>query len=179
VKGDFIMDTPPETLTPFERLALINQFQILEMLDPGHKEEYTKHRGILEHGYTIFYADVFGGVRNELSIDGCKYVYDVLDMHLALLRSYEELPDRSGINPDDIRFRGFDGNNESKNLAFAEYLQEIGSWSEILKGGLNSHSLSTVEGYPRMLQRWAEIKGSSGAAGAWKMTADQIKKVIS
>jgi uncharacterized protein YfbU (UPF0304 family) len=73
-------------------------------------------------------------VYEEMDVEECKYVYDVLDLHRILIQSYEALTDKKGLTPDDVRFRGFDGNNETKRWAFAEHLQKQGKWKETLVG---------------------------------------------
>jgi len=55
------------TLTPVERLQLINQFLILEKVDPEHEEDYGKGERSLRTGTPSgpldcapMYADLFG-----------------------------------------------------------------------------------------------------------------------
>jgi uncharacterized protein YfbU (UPF0304 family) len=170
-----------KTLSPVERLQLINQFRILEKLYPENAEDYAESRSIIAHGYTIQYEDVFTEVFEEMDVEECKYVYDVLDLHRVLIQSYDELTDKKGLTPDDVRFRGFDGNNESKRWAFAEHLQKQGKWKETLTGGLNSHSMMTMNRYPRMLEKYAPIREQIMAShtGNWILTAEQIKEIIS
>jgi uncharacterized protein YfbU (UPF0304 family) len=174
------MDTPITTLTPVERLQLANQLEILEKLYPEQAEIYAARRDIVEHGYSIEYGDVFSDIFTEMSFDECEYVYDVLDMHRVLISSFNELKDKDGLTLADVSFKGFDGNNESKRHAFAEHLQKEGKWTETLVGGLNSHSISTVTRYPRMLQKfnpiWQSINKTS--VGGGDLTAKQIREII-
>ena len=170
----------PDTLTPFERLQLVNQFEILEKLNPDDADHYAAKREIIEKGYTIRYEDVFSEVFDEMSIAECKYVYDVLDMYRVLIRSFGALTDKEGLSPDDVKFQGFDGNNESKRHAFVEHLKKEGRWTEVLTGYLNSHSMSTMSLYPRMLSNFKPIHDGIMAShsGNWLLTADQIKQVL-
>lgn len=175
------MDSSIDTLSPVERLQLANQFQILEKLDPDNAEQYAEARDIIVHGYSILYDKVFGAIYNEMPLDECTYVYDVLDLHRVLIRSFNALTDKQGLTEDDVRFRGFDGNNETKRWAFAEYLQKAGLWTETLVGGLNSHSMMTMSRYPRMLANFEPIKEQIVAShsGNWQLTAEQIREIIS
>jgi uncharacterized protein len=168
------------TLSKVERLMLANQLRILERLDSENADEYRKNLDIILHGYTIQYEDVLSGIYDEMSVEECRYVYDVLDLYRVLIRSYDELKDKEGLTSDDVKFRGFDGNNESKRLAFAEHLKKEGLWTETLTGGLNSHSISTMSLYPKMLERFEPIRQQilDSHSGNWIITADQIKKVI-
>jgi uncharacterized protein YfbU (UPF0304 family) len=169
-----------KTLTLAERLQLVNQFRILEKLYPERAEEYAESRSIIEHGYTIQYEGVFNELHDEMDIGECQYVFDVLDMYRVLINSYEGLTDKDGLTPKDVRFRGFDGNNESKRLAFAEHLQKQGTWTETLKGNLNSHSRTTMSLYPEMLAKFKPIHDQILAShGNWQLTAEQIRDVIS
>jgi uncharacterized protein YfbU (UPF0304 family) len=69
----------------------------------------------------------------------------------------------------DVSFKGFDGNKESKCQAFAEHLQKEGKWTETLVGDLNSHSISIITRYPRMLQKfnaiWRSLNKASVSGG--------------
>ena len=71
-------------------------------------------------------------IYDEMSVEECRYVYDVLDLYRVLIRSYGELKDKEGLTPDDVKFAGFDGNNETKRWAFARHLKEEGRWTETL-----------------------------------------------
>ena|ERR1700691_5048142 len=170
-----------KTLTPVERLQLINQFRILEKLYPEHAEDYAASREIIAHGYAIQYEEAFTEVYEEMDVEEGEYVYDVLNLHRTLVQSYEALTDKKGLTLDDIRFRGFDGNNETKRWAFAEHLQKQGKWKETLTGGLNSHSEMTMHRYPRMLEKFEPIRQQilASLTGNWLLTAEQIREVIS
>lgn len=170
-----------KSLTPVERLQLINQFRILEKLYPENAKDYAESREIIAHGYTIQYErEVFGEVWEEMDIEECKYVFDVLDMHRTLIQSYDALTDKKGLTPDNVRFRGFDGNNESKCWAFTEHLKKQGLWVETLTGGVNSH-FPTKARYVNMLKKFEPIKEKilESHTGNWDLTAEQIREIIS
>lgn len=175
------MDETIKTLTPVERLQLANQFKILEKLYPDEAVDYAASREIVERGYSIQYNDVFGSIFTEMPYEECVYVYDVLDMFRVLINSYNALADKDGLTLKDVSFGGFDGNNESKRWAFAEHLKKEGRWAETLVGGLNSHSMSTMTRYPRMLEKFNEIAQTLNktAPGGWDLTAEQIREIIS
>lgn len=174
------MEQPVTSLTPFERLSLMNQLAIMKKLDPENAEDYENQIRILHSGYSVLYEEVFHNVYEEMPLEECEYVFDVLDMHRTLINSFEALKDKQGLAADDVRFQGFDGNNETKRWAFAEYLQKTGRWKETLVGGLNSHSMTTMHRYPEMLKRFEPIKQEiiNSHSANWKLTAEQIKVVI-
>jgi uncharacterized protein YfbU (UPF0304 family) len=179
-EGASQMEETITTLSKVERMTLANQLRILEKLDSENAEEYKAYRDIIVHGYTIQYEDVFTEIYDEMSVEECRYVYDVLDLYRVLIRSYGELKDKEGLTPDDVKFPGFDANNESKRWAFARHLQKEGRWTETLIGDLNSHSKSTISKYPKMLERFEPIQRHilDSYSGNWIISADQIKKVI-
>ncbi len=71
-----------------------------------------------------------GSLNDEVSEDDCRFVYDVLDMHRDLIRSYEALTDKAGIEAADVSFRGFDGNNEPELYGLISFLKGQGLWEE-------------------------------------------------
>jgi uncharacterized protein YfbU (UPF0304 family) len=174
------LEEPITSLTPFERLSLMNQLAILKKLEPDNAEDYDNQIEILHSGYTILYGDVFQSVYEEMDDEECRYVFDVLDMFRNLINSFNGLKDKQGLTEDDVRFGGFDGNNEAKRWAFAKYLKKSGRWQETLVGGLNSHSSTTMDRYPQMLERYEPIKQKiiNSHMGNWQLTAEQIKVVI-
>jgi uncharacterized protein YfbU (UPF0304 family) len=169
------------TLTPVERLQLVNQFLILEKLYPDLAEQYAAQRAVIEKGFTIQYDDIFDSLYDEMTEDECRYVYDVLDLFRLLITSYNALADKEGLTPEDVRFQGFDLNNEDKNFSLAKHLQEQGKWAETLTGNLNSHSQRTMWLYPHMLKKFKPIGDQLKASGNmhWLLTAAQIREIIS
>jgi uncharacterized protein YfbU (UPF0304 family) len=172
-------DHTPHTLTVTERRQLANQHEILEKLDPNNADYHSKCQTILEKGYTLLYGEVFQSVGEEVSEDDCKFVYDVLDMYRDLIRSHEALTDKAGVDADDVRFPGFDGNNETELFGFIRFLKEQGLWEETLaSSGLNSHS-ETITRYQKMLKNHKAIRDKYDPMAPWHdLTADEIKQVM-
>src|SRR5262245_55430816 len=107
--------------TKDQRLILMLQFMILDRLEPkaGWKSLVT----VLENGYTSEYSRITGMLFDELSQRDCEYVFDVLSMYDALQRPYADARTLDNL-PDNLRFWGFDGNNEGKFMGFARYLMK-------------------------------------------------------
>jgi uncharacterized protein YfbU (UPF0304 family) len=166
----------PETLSNLERLQLVNQYRILEKIDPENADHWAECIKILREGYTMFYGTVFDPVWDELSYEDCRYVMNVLDMHDVLRRSFDKLDDKSGIAEHDVEFWGFSGNEESHLLCFAGYLKETGKWETLLKDKkeLDSH-LPTTWRYRPMLEKWESI---GGIERRHSLTKDDIKAII-
>jgi uncharacterized protein len=163
-------------LTPVERILLLNQLRILEKLYPN--EGYDRWREAVEGGYTLHYDHGAPWLGSEMDEAQCREVLDILDMYRSLSWSYDQLDDTSGIDERDVRFAGFDGNNESDYLGYADYqMHVLGHYEESAVDGhaVNSHG-QMLEMYRRLLPVWEALRYSN-ATGA-PLTAEQIKRVV-
>jgi|ERR1039458_8451417 uncharacterized protein YfbU (UPF0304 family) len=158
-----------------ERIQLRNQYKILAKLYPN--DHYEKLIEIVDGGYTLLYGDLEEmSLSSEMSLAECKYVYDVLDMFRFLKISFRELKDKEDLKPEDVQFKGFDGNNESRLLSFTSFLKEHGMWETPLSDvpdDLNTH-YPTTSRYKTMLQQWNALPDEQ----KHYMTAAHIKEVI-
>lgn len=137
-----------------DRLILHNQYLILEKLYTDEAETYRRYRAALMGGYARHYSDFVQGFDDELSEEASREVLDILQMHDTLKRSYAALVDNSGIDENDIRFRGFDGNNETHLMAYTRYfITGLGHYDEFGTGDFNSHRVM-LPVYRRMLAEW-------------------------
>jgi hypothetical protein len=144
-----------------ERVIIANQFKILEKLYPEEAEYYSNHRRALECGYKLHYADIVENFYDEMSEEECREVIDILDMYRALTDSYNRLPDKAGINEREIRFAGFDGNEETSQYLYAQYfIVDLDRFQELTYGqihpDLNSH-WPKLDKYRAMLEVWKPI----------------------
>lgn len=110
------------TLSTVERLMLVYQLRILEKLYPDEAEPYSVQRKAIEEGYTLNYNDMTEWLFDEMSVNECEEVYDILNMYRAMTFTYRDLSDKVGINEKEIMFEGFDGNNEGKQFLYTRYL---------------------------------------------------------
>jgi uncharacterized protein YfbU (UPF0304 family) len=122
-------------LTKKERAEFIYLLKILK--NQGDEEyDYDNMIKALQYGYEYHYSDIFDCLFDEeLSADGCREVLDILEMYRGIIYSYINLK-REGIQlsltEDDIRFPGFDGNNEGKQMSYTEYfIKDLGRYDEI------------------------------------------------
>ncbi|MEB0308342.1 YfbU family protein [Pseudomonas sp. 10B1] len=95
-----------------------------------------------------------------------RYVADVLEMWSALEDSFNALNMEgrgqlaAAADPfgNDVKFPGFDGNNESQLLAIAQiFVSDLERWSEF-SGRINNSHMRTTDGYKRMLAVFDEIR---------------------
>ncbi|MBI3799366.1 MAG: YfbU family protein [Deltaproteobacteria bacterium] len=126
-----------------DRLIFANQYRILELLDKQNASEHQKHREVVEGGFEGLYDDILGQVIDEDTVTEaeCNEIIDTLSMFRALKQSFAKLDDTSGIDEYRIKFDGYDGNDETKFMAFARFFCErLGRFEELEKGDrFNSH----------------------------------------
>lgn len=96
------------------------------------------------------------------------FVVEVLNMWSFLERAYSRMDEKAKeriaaeANPfgTDVRFDGFDGNNEGELMGIADFLiNKMGRFEEFQKRDLNSH-FPTVDMYKRMLAAFTPMQKS-------------------
>jgi uncharacterized protein YfbU (UPF0304 family) len=148
-----------------ERWILSNQYRILELIDKENANRHRLAQEALDDGYEVYYdwlSEHIYDEENTVTKEESDYIIDVLDMFDFIQRAYDELGDKTGIEPFMIDFPGFDGNNDAKFLGFAEFFcKERRAFESLRKtgpgGSFNSH-MPTHELYSRMLAAWRESK---------------------
>lgn len=162
-------------LTTVERMILANQCRILEKLYPDEADSYANWREAVVNGYSQQYGHIPEWFSTEeMSNEECQEVLDILTMFDDLNYSYNNLKDKGGIQKIQVEFPGFDGNNESKYLAYANYyIQKIDRFPHFqqMGGCPNSHSHRLI-GYRKMLEAWRPIQKD----GAY-LSSEQIMKI--
>lgn len=142
--------------TPVNRLILINQFEILEKLNPSESDNYIKYQDILRLGFESDMEGLFENLSEIFSIEKCEFVHEVLNMHSSLLFSYQNIGD-TNIDLSQINFLGFDQNHESHHNAYARFiLVDEKRYPPVANSAdtrLDS-SVPMIEAYSRMLQVW-------------------------
>lgn len=165
-------------LTKKDRLLLFNQLEILKHLNPDEADRYEVEQKILANGYKYHYDDLVEGFDEDLDISVSEYVFDVLQMYRSLNNSYLSLnsEEKAQIDINDIRYQGFDGNEEGAYYRYANFLLEdydrYGEIYEDEKVELNSHR-NMIRRYDRMLETWKSFNDRYG-----DLTLDQIKEII-
>ncbi len=146
-------------LTRTDRWILSNQYRILEALYPNEATAFAEAREAIECGYELHYRSLSEHIYDEgFSVEECNEVVDILDMFCTLKHSYEELPNKSGIDASEIEFDGFDGNYETKHMVYARYFcnHDGGRFSELTPNNdFNSHA-PRLDRYRRMVKRWKD-----------------------
>lgn len=165
-------------LSKKERLAFIYQLQILEALYPDEASDYAAHRIALEKGFTLQYSWMFEHLYEELSEKDCQEVLDILDMYRSITFALESLDANNPLRKHHLAiFAGFDGNNESHQMAYVRYfIVDLDRFTELRRGdypSFNSHC-PMLDTYRAMLQRWQSIPARS----RFKLSEQQLSLVL-
>ncbi|MFZ6770866.1 YfbU family protein [Undibacterium sp. Di26W] len=164
-------------LSKNERLILINQYKILASLNKDEEDHYLELIEVLERGYAIFYSLIDEWVSDDMPIEDCKFVLDILDLYRTIEDLKRSTKDEQLSQHTYSFFRGFDGNNETDHMSFCRFLIENqGKFQEqtpyLLKNdNLNSH-VPMSDKYLRMLEAAKEIPN------IWNMTTEQALRIL-
>lgn len=165
-------------LSKFQRILLINQMKILEALYPDESKEFIDNREILEHGYEYLYDFVYEFITDgaeNMSRAECKEVWDTLEMFGSLSSAAKLL--NLHISLGEIIFKGYDGNNEGKFMAFARFtVERMERFQYVPMDNMhywNSHS-PMRETYNRMLAVWRKLPNRA----RFEMSAHDVRMVL-
>ena len=127
-----------------KRYELINQLLILEKLYPDEADYYAKNRKALEYGFELQYSWLTENLNEGLTVEECREVLDIMDMYRSITFSWNRLNPKESV-PDSIKFKGFDGNNESALRSYVQYfVMDLERFEELKYGqsfpSFNSHT---------------------------------------
>jgi uncharacterized protein YfbU (UPF0304 family) len=91
--------------------------------------------------------------------------------------SYEGLTDKSGIDSEALKFKGFDGNNEWLFGCFVDYLKKIGRWTEPPSDYMNTDG-PTKHRYRLMVDTFKAINAKHGRGWDCRMTKKEIQSIL-
>lgn len=156
-----------------KRYELINQLLILEKLYPDEANYYSKNRKALEYGFELHYSWLTENLSDGLTPEECKEVLDILDMYRSITFSW--LNHNSGVElPNNIKFKGFDGNNESALRNYVQYfIIDLERFEELKYSqsfpSFNRH-IRMLEQYRRQLKVWRNFD--------FDLTREQIALIL-
>lgn len=159
----------------FQRMVLINQFEILKFLAPKEAQEYEKKIKALQMGYTKHYRMLMH-LDKEMSEKDCEEVFAILDMFRAIHNSTQKAAGLTDEERQGLKFRGFDGNNEPEQQAYASFLLlDDERYPELTRECndpyINSH-LPMLDMYRRMFTEWREL------GKPYEMNEEMLKRII-
>lgn len=162
-------------LTRVEGWMLSNQLRILEALYPNEAESLARDRKALEEGYALNYDWGIEHIyQDELSVDDCKEVFEILDMHWMMQSAYRKHGAIEGLKEKDLSFRGYDGNHETPFMSYVRYVIEDLKRYESLNidaDGFNSHSRMQSR-YLDMVSHWRECGDKHN------LTPDDVRRIL-
>lgn len=165
-------------LSKKDRIILVNQYEILKFLNPDDAEYYDESIEILRFGYTPFYDEIASSVDDsEISQEKCDLVFNILNIY-RIIESYRDAiaTNDEVTNHTRSKFRGFDGNNETQYMIFANFLFKQGKYTETSRHSngtnkFNSH-MPTLHIYKSMIAKWNEFGNS------FELEKDQILEIL-
>jgi len=143
-------------LTKKERLFLINQYRILALLDrEGEADYYQKCIRILESGYEFHYYILDQFIDAPMSTEETREILDILSMFRVLNDSYKRLEDKSGIEEWQIKFLGFDGNNEAGEMGYIAFLAKHDDrFTDVIERDKYNSHCPCLDRYRKMLEHF-------------------------
>ena len=170
----------------FQRLSLINQFELLAKFDDQNRSYYERKIEILKEGYEIHYDDeIWNELTDQLSEKDSRFVIDVLSMYRDINYSKSELnlTNDQIIKSYSTYFRGFDYNDPKEiKLAFYAkfFIEKLDRFPELVEDkefeGFNSHQLMTNT-YNNYLSNYKEVKTLSDYQFG-KLSVDLIIRIL-
>ncbi|MFJ3154950.1 YfbU family protein [Pseudomonas protegens] len=160
------------------------KLEINDSFDP----DFVQRMVMRGHGWALEwkYPGVFH--ESEDTPEAVTLVCGVLEMWSVLERSFEALDDNqrqalseaAGAFGRDVRFPGFDGNNESEYLSIAHILvEDLDRWDEFA-GRINNAHMRTIDGYQRMLPVFEEIRDRKLDSGDFTgLDVEELAQVLS
>lgn len=143
-------------LTRKERLSFIYQLRILEALCPDAAPGYAQTRDALEKGFASDYCGALFSLPDELSIEACEEVIDILDMYRAITLAVSRLPaDAPAARHRLARFAGFDAVFERQQGAYVRHVIAQGRFAELADTAERSARRPMLPLYRALLERWS------------------------
>jgi uncharacterized protein YfbU (UPF0304 family) len=199
MRAELGLDVPewsaPTSLSKRDRRQLALLHRILQLVSDD--EDETERHGtmieVLERGFTGEYADEFISIDDELPLDECRLVWDILDMFRVLEASVDSV----GIETvraldehaeDALRFRGFDFNDrrEGRLAGYAAHLVHSGRWAELAvyfdakheRGNSHAPMLNTYLRMRGVFQpMWAAMVHGLGR-GRYHLAEDELLEIV-
>lgn len=165
-------------LTRAERWIISNQLRLLSILDSDQSEYYEQSQKILENGYEVLYEDCINYIYPDgetFSEEKSQLVFNILTMFRNIDSALTHLEDTEGLKIDELKFQGFDGNEETEYMLFTRfYCTEYGGgrFPELVEGldSFNTH-WPVLESYLRMVEAWNSCPNKN------KLTKDDLIRI--
>jgi uncharacterized protein YfbU (UPF0304 family) len=185
----------PASLTKFDRkhLVMLHQLALAVTSDEYERKDHQRQIEVLEYGFTGEYDEQFTMIYDELPLEECRLVWDLLDMFRVLKASVKEVGFEAVKQINEraefaLRFSGFDFNDprEGRLADYAEYLTtKKGRWSELVEHFDDQHERGNshcpmLEHYRSMLAAFQPIwqqKVRGTGRGNYLLDLDELARV--
>ncbi|WP_437193515.1 YfbU family protein [Planctomicrobium sp. SH527] len=164
-------------LSDAERWILLNQYKILDAITGAESVESRTCKEILSGGYGIHYDKVSELHHDVLSEDDCWEVLHILEMFRVIDSSIK----KENVDVTELKylkFQGFDGNEEPRQLNYADFycnrFFDSPKYIELRDNCVNSHS-PRLGVYRRMLEVYETVKPDF--ASAFTVTKDALAQI--
>lgn len=157
---------PDAQLSRKDRWLFSNILRLLESSYPSEASELAVSREGIESGYELQYSVLFDSLLTGLTASECREVIDILNMYRAITFSAQRNDQIQAIGASFwYPFPGFDGNNETAQMAYCRYfVNRLDRFGELVEHGartdFNSHTESLPK-YRAMLSLWDTKYGRS------------------
>ena len=159
-------------LTDKERLFLANQHEILGHLNKDNSDYHFKLAEQLRDGHEWLYSQSFDNFSENLPDDAAELFLNILQIYEMIQDTYDGLSDKSLISEHQIKFPGFDGNNETEFMGFVDALEKDNRFVDVIQtGNRNSHS-PKVHVYERMIAKWQAF------GKPYNLTTEQLIEIL-
>ncbi|HAP8955145.1 TPA: YfbU family protein [Enterococcus faecium] len=170
----------------FQRLSLVNQFELLAKFDDQNRSYYERKIEILREGYEYHYDDeIWSDLSEPLPKEDSRFVLDVLNMYrdINFSKSKLNLDENQITKSYYTHFLGFDYNDPKEiKLAFYAkfFIEKLDRFPELVEDkefeGFNSHQLMTNT-YNKYLSNYKEIKHLSNYKFG-NLSVDLINRIL-
>ena len=164
-------------LTKTERALIANQNRILALLDESNSDSYLLKAKIAEHGYEGMYHKIFDEIYDGISEETCEETQKILTMYRVINNFIATLSSevQKELDLNKIKFDGFDMNNDDHYFYMTFLVEEANLYEEHKEAYLNSHSMSSLIRYRRMLPVYNQKIESNN----YQLDLEGLKSIIS
>jgi uncharacterized protein len=163
-------------LTKKERVFLANQYRILAALDSDSSSHYKELIEIVENGYEIFYSAIDEWFSEEMpEIEG-KFVLDILDLYRAIEDVKRRTKDNTLLAHYFAIFPGFDGNNETSEMAFCRFL--IGRQGKFEEQKQYLSRNDNLNSHMPMKEKYRAMLAAAKLIDIWQMDAKDALQIL-
>lgn len=138
------------SLDKYQRLVLLNQYSILEKLDPQNEQSYQRNQEILSNGFENEYHHFMDQMSEPLSITISEEVINILDMFWEMQK----------IVGKSAKFYGFDGNYERDHYGYMLFVlkDRFTDLQFVMSNGDKNSHYPHLDRYRKMLIAWNAVK---------------------